>query len=110
MLEPDPATVEECRRLADSWAPALQALANRDRLLIALWLADNSCSVRDLERVTGLSQSLVSYHLRALREAGLVRATSAGRANIYRLTHPDLDKLAALMGSLEGPTGPDARD
>jgi DNA-binding transcriptional ArsR family regulator len=105
MIEPDAETVAECRRLADGWAPTLHALANPERLLIALWLADNRCSVRDLQRVTGLSQSLVSYHLRALRQAGLVAATSAGRANIYALSHPDLDKLAALMGSLQSPTG-----
>lgn len=103
MLEPSAQIVEECRQLADGWAPTLRALANPDRLLIALWLADNSCSVRDLERVTGLSQSLVSYHLRALRQAGLVAATTVGRANIYRLAHPDLDKLAVLIGNLEGP-------
>ena len=104
MLEPDLAMVAACRSLADRWAPTLRALANPDRLLIALWLADTSASVRDLERVTGLSQSLVSYHLRALRQAGLVDAASVGRANIYRLAHPHLDKLASLIGNLEGPT------
>jgi DNA-binding transcriptional ArsR family regulator len=111
MIESDAETVADCRRLADGWAPTLRALANPDRLLIALWLADNACSVRDLQRVTGLSQSLVSYHLRALRQEGLVASEAAGRANIYRLAHPDLDKLAALMGSLQSPTpSPRARD
>jgi DNA-binding transcriptional ArsR family regulator len=96
----DPAEVEECRRLAASWARVMRAFANEDRLLIALWLAGTNCSVRELEQVTGLSQSLVSYHLRALREAGLVTATASGRSNRYRLSHPDLDQLASLIGNL----------
>lgn len=97
----DPAAVEECRRLASSWAPVLRALAHEERLLIALWLAGSACSVRELERVTGLSQSLVSYHLRELRQAGLVTATASGRSNRYRLAHGDLDQLATLIGTLE---------
>ena len=90
-----------CQRLASSWAPVLRALAHEERLLIALWLAGNGSSVRELERVTGLSQSLVSYHLRALREAGLVTSTTSGRSNLYRLAHADLDQLATLMGRLD---------
>ena len=109
----DPAVLDECRRLAATWAPVLQALANPERLLITLWLAGTTSSVRDLEHVTDLSQSLVSYHLRALREAGLVTATAHGRANLYQLAHPDLDKLALLVGNLDARTfpaapGPDA--
>lgn len=96
-----PAEVEECRHLASSWAPVLQALANEERLLIVLWLAGATCSVRELEEVTGLGQSLVSYHLRTLREAGLVAATASGRSNRYRLAHADLDQLASLIGNLE---------
>lgn len=69
-----------------------------------LWLAGSTSSVRDLERVTGLSQSLVSYHLQALRGAGLVTATAQGRANLYRLSNPDLDQLSALIGTLGQPT------
>jgi ArsR family transcriptional regulator len=93
--------VEECRRIAASWAPTLRALANEERLLITLWLAGTSCSVRELEHVTGMSQSLVSYHLRELREAGLVAATTAGRSNRYRLASANLDQLASLIGNLE---------
>ena len=79
----------------------VRGLANPDRLLIVLWLADTTSTVRELEEVTGLSQSLVSYHLRTLRNAGLVTSTPVGRANAYRLAHPDLDKLVALVGRLE---------
>ena len=106
MIGFDPAEVAECRRLAQTWAPALHALANPERLLIALWLAGTTSTVRDLEKVTGLSQSLVSYHLQQLRSAGLVTSTASGRANRYRLSSADLDKLALLIGGLEGQTPP----
>jgi DNA-binding transcriptional ArsR family regulator len=100
-IDLDPDVLAECQGLAATWAPVLRALANPERLLIVLWLAGTSSSVRELERVTGLSQSLVSYHLRSLRQAGLVTATAEGRTNRYRLAHPDLDALAHLVGQLE---------
>jgi len=105
----DPGVLDDCRALAGHWAPVLRALANPDRLLIALWLAETTSSVRELEHVTGLSQSLVSYHLAELRKAGLVTAAPHGRANRYRLAHPDLDKLAALVGNLEAAPSPARR-
>ena len=82
--------------------PVLRALASEDRLLIVLWLAGTSRSVRELEAATGLSQSLVSYHLRELREAGLLDVTAVGRSNRYRLASVDVDQLATLMGTLGG--------
>jgi DNA-binding transcriptional ArsR family regulator len=96
-----PSDIEECRRIAAAWAPTLRALGNEERLLIALWLADGVRTVRDLEQATGLSQSLVSYHLRELREAGLVAASAEGRSNRYRLCGSDLDQVASLIGSLD---------
>jgi DNA-binding transcriptional ArsR family regulator len=106
LVDMDPTVVADCRRLAETWAPVLRALANPDRLLIALWLAETDGSVRELEQVTQLPQSLVSYHLAELRKAGLVTATPRGRTNRYSLAHPDLDKLAALVGSLESEAPP----
>jgi DNA-binding transcriptional ArsR family regulator len=96
----DAAMLRECQTLAATWAPVLRALGHDERLLIVLWLAGKTSSVRDLERVTGLSQSLVSYHLQALRDAGLVTATAQGRANLYRLANPDLEQLSILIGNL----------
>jgi DNA-binding transcriptional ArsR family regulator len=95
------AQLQECRAIAASWVPVLRALAQEERLLIVLWLAGSSCSVRELEEVTGMSQSLVSYHLRELREAGLVEAEASGRSNRYRLANVDLDELAELLGRLK---------
>lgn len=93
--------LDACRRLAAIWAPVLRALGSEERLLIALWLAGTECSVRDLERVTGMKQSLVSYHLQALRTAGLISMSSVGRSNRYRLAGSDLDELATLLGRLD---------
>lgn len=101
MNDVDTHVLEECKRTASSWAPVLQALAKEERLLIVLWLAGSSCSVRELQEVTGLSQSLVSYHLGELRKIGLVEASSEGRSNRYRLAGSDLDELATLIGTLE---------
>ncbi|MEJ7568511.1 MAG: metalloregulator ArsR/SmtB family transcription factor [Gaiellaceae bacterium] len=103
----DLSELEHCKRLAESWTPVLRALANEERLLIVLWLADSECSVRELEQVTGLSQSLVSYHLNKLRKAGLVNSSAHGRSNRYRLAGADLDQLASLLGRLEAPSDAD---
>ena len=101
MVGPTRADIEECRRIAAAWAPTLRALGSEERLLIALWLAEGARSVRELEEATGLSQSLVSYHLRGLREAGLVIASVEGRSNRYRLCGSDLDQVASLIGRLD---------
>ena len=103
-LDAQSAELEECRRIAANWAPILRALANKERLLIALWLAGSECTVRELEQVTGLRQSLVSYHLQELGKAGLVSASPVGRSNRYRLARTDLDQLATLIGTLDQDT------
>jgi DNA-binding transcriptional ArsR family regulator len=100
MVEPDLGDVERCRALAVQWAPVLRALGSPDRLLIVLWLTDGAQSVRELQAVTGLPQSTVSYHLGHLRDAGLVTAEAEGRSNRYRLLSPDLGRVATLLGSL----------
>jgi DNA-binding transcriptional ArsR family regulator len=63
-------------------------------------LAGSACSVRELEQVTGMSQQLVSYHLRELRTAGLVAALVEGRSDRDLLCCSDLDDLVPLTGGL----------
>ena len=50
--------------------------------------------------VTGMSQQLVSCHLRELRTAGLVAALVEGRSSRYRLCCSELGDLVSLIGGL----------
>jgi DNA-binding transcriptional ArsR family regulator len=105
MTDSDAAVVAECQAMAETWAP-VRPLGNQDRLLIVHWLAGTDGSVRHLEKVTGLSQSLVSYHLAELRKSGLVTATAVGRTNRYALSRPELDSLAGLLCGLDATGNP----
>jgi protein-tyrosine-phosphatase len=83
--------------------PAFFALAGhavRWRLLTSLAASDRR--VGELSRDTGLRQSLVSYHLRRLRDAGMVRARRSladGRDTYYLL---DLPACGALLDDAGG--------
>ena len=72
---------------------ALAALADPVRLRIVTVLAGGGRCVCDLHDSVPVAANLLSYHLRVLREAGLVTATRRGRWVDYRL---DGDGFAAL--------------
>ena len=64
------------------------------RWLLLTELAHSDLRVRELVRLLGQAQNLVSYHLRLLRDGGLVTATRSsfdGRDSYY---HLDLDRCA----------------
>ena len=73
----------------------LSAHPLRWRLLAEL--ADSDYRVRELVTLVGEPQSLVSYHLRLLRDGGLItagRSSFDGRDSYY---HLDLDRCAAAL-------------
>jgi DNA-binding transcriptional ArsR family regulator len=90
------APIELARRLA----PVLKALSDEKRLAILLAIAGRDLSVTELTVTTGLPQTLVSHHLKSLRDNGLVTVTAQGRSNIYSLccaaVAEPLELLAAL--------------
>ncbi len=71
----------------------LAALADPVRLRLVGVLAGGGRCVCDLHEQVPVAGNLLSYHLRVLREAGLVAATRRGRWVDYRL---DGDGFAAL--------------
>ncbi|HEY5248649.1 MAG TPA: metalloregulator ArsR/SmtB family transcription factor [Dermatophilaceae bacterium] len=86
--------------LARRLAPVMKALSDENRLVILLAVAQQDRSVTELTAVTGLAQTLVSHHLKSLRDNGLVTVTAHGRSNVYSLccaaVADPLEMLAAL--------------
>lgn len=72
-------------------------------------LAESDYRVRELVARVGQPQNLVSYHLRLLREGGLVTATRSsfdGRDSYY---HLDLDRCAAALAATRAALHPALR-
>jgi DNA-binding transcriptional ArsR family regulator len=64
---------------------AFNAVAEPRRREILDLLAGGELPVNDLVRSLGMSQPLVSKHLRVLREVGAVEVRGEGRLRLYRL-------------------------
>jgi DNA-binding transcriptional ArsR family regulator len=88
------------RELARRLVPKLRALADENRVVLALLLAERPRTVKELQEATGLSQTLISHHLRPLREQGLVKVMPRGRSNIYDLCCEELGTPVRWLASL----------
>lgn len=75
----------------------LAALGDPIRLSIVGVLADGERCVCDLHEQVPVAANLLSYHLRVLRDAGLVRANKRGRWVDY---HLDGERFADLWADL----------
>lgn len=71
---------------ATSCALRLKALADETRLAVVRHLMQGPCHVGDIQTALGIEQSLLSHHLRCLRDAGIVEATRDGKAVLYQLS------------------------
>lgn len=63
-------------------------------------LADGERCVCDLQSDLQLGQSLLSFHLRVLRDAGLVADRRAGRWAFYSLRPEAVATITELLGTL----------
>lgn len=73
-------------RLLESRAATFRALSDPIRLSILDQLEPGQRCVCDLQEALNIAPNLLSYHLRILRESGLVTSTRRGRWVDYRLS------------------------
>ncbi len=66
-------------------AASLKAMADGTRLAVLRLLMDGERKVGDMQQSLQIDQSLLSHHLKVLRDAGMVVARRAGKAVAYRL-------------------------
>jgi ArsR family transcriptional regulator len=80
--------------------PLLKLLGEPVRWTIVQRLATEDLCVCHLVEDLDLAQPLVSHHLRALRQAGVVRSEPCGSFTYYVLQRDVLAGLAEVLGDL----------
>ena len=79
----------------------LQAVADPVRWAVLAMLAEAPRCVCKLQEEIPIAGNLLSYHLKVLREAGLVTTSRRGRWIDYALAHDAPERMrAALPGAL----------
>lgn len=84
---------EQCRFLADR----LRALSDETRLRILVLLGDGERCQCEIKQALGAGQPLLSFHLKTLRNAGLIHARRKGRWVFYRACCKVLEEVSALL-------------
>ena len=83
----------------------LKALADPTRLGIIEALGSGERCVCDLTGELATAQSRLSFHLRVMKEAGLLADRQEGRWVYYRLRPEAIDALRAWLGDLTARCG-----
>lgn len=100
-LEGPAPTIPTARSLSpDQAQQLLRALAEPIRLQVVQALAGGERCVCELTAELQLAQSKLSFHLRVLREAGLIQARQEGRWIYYRLEPSALSALQDWLSQL----------
>jgi ArsR family transcriptional regulator len=76
--------------------PFLKAVADERRLRILILLSGGERIVSDLQKALRVGQSLLSFHLRALKDTGLVSDRRDGRS-VYALDPKALEELESFI-------------
>ncbi len=82
-----------------AYAKSLAALADPTRRAVFERLRSGPHCVGEIARDLPVTRPAVSQHLKALKEAGLVRDEARGSARIYRIHAPALAELRDWLDS-----------
>lgn len=91
---PHPATDLPPKEVLTGTGDLLRALAAPVRIAIVLQLRESARCVHELVGALGVTQPLISQHLRVLKAAGVVNGERSGREVLYRLVD---DHLAHIV-------------
>ena len=86
----------------------LTAVADPIRWSVLQRLADSQSCVCNLQEHIPIASNLLSYHLKVLRDAGLVTTSRRGRWIDYALADDALDRLTAALPGSRTDRGPGA--
>ncbi len=85
-MTPSPnSRLSSTKPVQNSCAEKLKVLADATRLSVLELLREKPRHVGEINAVLDLDQSLLSHHLKVLRDQGFVRSTRDGKAVLYHL-------------------------
>jgi ArsR family transcriptional regulator, arsenate/arsenite/antimonite-responsive transcriptional repressor len=82
-------------------ARLFHALSDNTRLEIVEMLRNGECCVCELQDELRAAQSRLSFHLKVLKDAGLVTDRKEGRWVYYAIDSDALDELTGAVASLK---------
>ncbi|MCX7710230.1 MAG: metalloregulator ArsR/SmtB family transcription factor [Clostridia bacterium] len=80
----------------------LQTLGDANRLKMINYIGERECSVSEIVESTGLSQPLVSHHLRTLRESQILETERKGPFVYYKLKDKRLLSALGILLEISG--------
>lgn len=93
---PEPTAVAHLTRIAR----VFHALSDETRVCLVAMLRDGERCVCDLTGALGTGQSRLSFHLKTLKDAGLVQDRREGRWSYYSLVPGALEGLENSLADL----------
>ena len=78
----------------------MESLSDPIRVIILESIISGQICVCDIVKVTGLSQSKISYHIKILKGLGLISDRQEGRWVYYKLDLEVLSDIQNWMGNL----------
>lgn len=90
-------TPEEMAQYAEDAANFLKKMANPNRLMVLCALGEGELSVSELNEKVSLSQSALSQHLAALRQAELVNTRRESQTIYYSLQGTHAMQIVAVL-------------
>ena len=93
--------LEQLKKIdSDQFIGIMESLSDPIRINILELMMGGEICVCDIVKVTGLSQSKISYHIKILNDSGLISDRQEGRWGYYKLDLEVLSDIKNWMGNL----------
>lgn len=89
----------------DALLQRFQAVAEETRYRVVKMLAEGERCVCELQEDVGAAQSRLSFHLKKLKDAGVVSDRREGRWVYYSLVPEALEEMRAFLGEVQPDEG-----
>ena len=93
--------LEQLKKInSEQFVGIMESLSDPIRINILELMMDGEICVCDIVKVTGLSQPKISYHIKILKDSGLISDRQEGRWVHYKLDFEVLSEIQNWMGNL----------